>query len=107
MYFCSDFLQTASPATGSPWFELAAMKKIRRSGTLATDFTAKLQLPTLCDMDSIRSFANIYQEATMNETLCGGCSRGHRNGQHPGVPLMELTVWMAIDWSAEQNEKQH
>ena len=72
VYFWSDFPQTASPASASPWFELVAVEKIRRSRTLATDFTAKLQLPTLCDMDSIRSFAGIHQEATTNGTLCGG-----------------------------------
>lgn len=65
--FCSDFPQTASPVTGSPWFELVAVKKIRHSGTLTTDFTANLQLPTLWDLNSLHSFADIYQEATMNE----------------------------------------
>lgn len=96
VYFCSDFPQTASPAAGSPWFELVAMKKIRLL-ELLPDFTAKLQLPTLCDMDSSHSFAGIYQEATMSETLCGGGCRGHRNGQNPVVALMELTVWKATD----------
>lgn len=72
MYFCSDFLQSASPVTGSAWFELVTVREIRHSGSLATDFTANLQLPTLCDTDSINSFADIHQEDTMNETLCGG-----------------------------------
>lgn len=81
LYFCSDFPQTASPASRSPWFELVAEKKIRHSGTLTADFPANFQLPTLCDLNSLHSFADSYPEATMKETLCGGgCKAGMWEG---------------------------
>lgn len=67
LYFCSDFPQTASPASRSPWFELVVVKKIRRSRTLTADFPANSQLPTLCDLNSLDSFADSYPEDTMNE----------------------------------------
>lgn len=56
------------------------------------DFTASLQLPTRCDTDGIHSFADISQEATMNETLFGGgCKAGPQEWMASnGCPLQNL-----------------